>query len=62
MWTQYFFILSFLQNFISIVNQVIDIFFFQFWENEIASQMYMLIWTDFFINIFSTIIVTTLWK
>nr|XP_058970366.1 transmembrane channel-like protein 7 [Pocillopora verrucosa] len=34
----------------------------QFWENEIASQMYMLIWIDFFINIFSTIIVTTLWK
>ncbi|KAL9956731.1 hypothetical protein ACROYT_G038255 [Oculina patagonica] len=34
----------------------------QNWENEIASQMYMLIWLDFFSNLFQSLVVTTLRK
>ena len=36
--------------------------FFQNWENEIASQMYMLIWLDFFSHIFSSLVVTSVRK
>ena len=41
MWTQYFFILSFLQNFISIVNQVIDIFFPVLGERDRFTDVYV---------------------
>ncbi|KAJ7371092.1 Transmembrane channel-like [Desmophyllum pertusum] len=34
----------------------------QNWENQIASQMYMLIWIDFFLHIFSSLVGTTVWK
>ncbi|XP_020601816.1 transmembrane channel-like protein 7 [Orbicella faveolata] len=34
----------------------------QNWENEIASQMYMLIWLDFFSHIFSSLMVTSIRK
>lgn len=44
---------------------LINLFFvnlFQNWENEIASQMYMLIWLDFFSHIFSSLVVTSIRK
>lgn len=35
---------------------------FQNWENQIASQMYMLIWIDFFLQVVVALVVTTIWK
>ena len=37
-------------------------FWFQNWENQIASQMYMLIWIDFFLHILVSLVGTTIWK
>lgn len=34
----------------------------QNWENQIASQMYMLIWIDFFLQVVTALIVMTIWK
>lgn len=34
----------------------------QNWENQIASQMYMLIWIDFFLQLVTALVVTTIWK
>lgn len=34
----------------------------QNWENQIASQMYMLIWIDFFLHILVSLVGTTIWK
>ncbi|KAL9956729.1 hypothetical protein ACROYT_G038252 [Oculina patagonica] len=34
----------------------------QNWENQIASQMYMLIWIDFFLHIMVSLFGTTIWK
>lgn len=34
----------------------------QNWENQIASQMYMLIWIDFFLQVVVALVVTTIWK
>lgn len=34
----------------------------QNWENQIASQMYMLIWIDFFLQVVVALVVTTVWK
>ena len=36
--------------------------FFQNWENQIASQMYMLIWIDFFLQVVTALVVMTIWK
>ena len=38
------------------------VFWFQNWENQIASQMYMLIWIDFFLHILVSLVGTTIWK
>lgn len=34
----------------------------QNWENQIASQMYMLIWIDFFLHIAVSLVGTTIWR
>ncbi|PFX22961.1 transmembrane channel-like protein 7 [Stylophora pistillata] len=34
----------------------------QNWENQIASQMYMLIWIDFFLHIAVSLVGTTVWR
>ena len=34
----------------------------QNWENQIASQMYTLIWTDFFVHVFTLLVVNTIKK